>query len=161
VRTLWLSHRAHALLHIRSMHYRKSSPNPPRLLLRIVAAAGAGAVVSACSSGSGQGDQSHVYGSAPEVPSDGGEEACNGFSECGGGTTYVPPSMDAGADVDVAFGLVDAGAPDVLDAGADGDAELHCGTGVCGSIVSPPSDAGEASTIVTGLVVSPDGGSDQ
>jgi hypothetical protein len=136
------------------MHYRKSSPNPPRLLLRIVAAAGAGAVVSACSSGSGQGDGSHVFGSAPAVPSDGGEEACNGFSECGGGSTYVPPPMDAA--------LVDA-APDheVFDGSADGDAELPCGTGVCGSIVSPPSDAGEASTIVTGLVVSPEGGSDQ
>jgi hypothetical protein len=142
VRTLRLSHTAHTLLHVCSMHYRKSSPNPPRLLLRIVAAAGAGAVVSACSSGSGQGgDQYHGVGSAPAVPSDGGGEGgCNGFSECGGGSAYVPPSMDAGAD---------------------GDAELPCGTGVCGSIVSPPSDAGEASTIVTGLVVSPEGGSDQ
>jgi hypothetical protein len=48
-----------------------------------------------------------------------------------------------------------------LDGSADGDAELPCGTGVCGSVVSPASDAGDASAIILGIVVRPEGGSDQ
>jgi hypothetical protein len=49
----------------------------------------------------------------------------------------------------------------LYDAGADHDAELPCGTGVCGSVVSPTLDAGEASTIIVGIMVRPDGGPDQ
>ena len=93
------------------MHYRRSSPNPPRLLLRIVAAAGAGAVVGACSSGSGPG--SHPLGLADSAP-DAGDNCCPG--------------------------AVDTGASDIPDASADTDAELHCGIGVCGSIVEPDAD---------------------
>jgi hypothetical protein len=96
------------LLNSLAMHYRKSSPNPPRLLLRIVAAAGAGAVVGACSSGSGQG--SHPVGLADSAP-DAGDNCCPG--------------------------VVDTGASDIPDGSADTDAELHCGIGVCGIVIEP------------------------
>jgi hypothetical protein len=132
-----LLHSAHTLRYICSMHYRRSSPNPTRLVLRIVAAAGAGAVVSACSSGSGQ-------GSLP----------CGGV--CGSVGIAQPDASDDGGGTESVGSVAN-----FADASGDGDAELPCGTGVCGSIVSPPSDAGDASTIILGLVVRPEGGSDQ
>lgn len=83
------------------MHYRKSSPNPPRLLLRIVATAGAGALVGACSSGSGT-ESGHpcgsgFCGSAVMIPSDadvdGDAELRCGTGVCG---SIGLPSSDAG-----------------------------------------------------------------
>jgi hypothetical protein len=144
------------------MHYRKSSPNPPRLLLRIVAAAGAGAVVGACSSGSGQGE-SHLFtgsigsqlGDAEpsDADVDGNSDPGCGVLCCGFCGSTVGLSQDAGEASSVGGGLYDAG--------ADHDAELPCGTGVCGSVVSPTLDAGEASTTIVGIMVRPEGGPDQ
>jgi|HubBroStandDraft_1064217.scaffolds.fasta_scaffold277028_2 hypothetical protein len=86
---------------------------------------------------------------------DGGTDPGCGVLCCGLCGSTVVPSEDAGEASSVEGGIFDAGA------GADGDAELPCGTGVCGSVVSPESDAGEASTIIVGIVVRPEGGPDQ
>jgi hypothetical protein len=123
---------ARRLLIARDMLYRKSSPTPPRLLLRIVAAAGAGALVGACSSGSS---------SEPQTPV---------------GVTINYP--EAGDEMPVVAGSV----PLPLDAGHDADAELPCGIGVCGSIGQPAadgsSDAEVAEVGFPGLVVHPESG---
>jgi hypothetical protein len=49
------------------MLYRKSSPHPPKLLLRVVAAGAGAALVAACSSG---GDTQTHYPANPEAGSD-------------------------------------------------------------------------------------------
>ena len=129
-----------------SMLYRKASPRPPRLLLRIAATAGASALVgvAACSSSSDS-PSSRLTGSVVSPPADdAGDAASNPVTimtgimanpdatACGGGVcgSVVMP-QDGG----------DAGdfAPD-----AENDAEsmdatddvTHCG-GVCGVIVRP------------------------
>jgi hypothetical protein len=120
------------------MLYRKTAPTPPRLLLRIVATVGAGALlgVAACSS-------STSSGSVPSAPTDAADEAdfvdsagsiANPFLDatlpCGGGPCgSVAHLPDAGDGGDLP--------PDASDTGVDApDDVTHCG-GVCGVIVRP------------------------
>ena len=101
------------------MLYRKASPTPPRLLLRIVATAGAGALLgmTACSSSSSN-------GVGPNPPTDAADEGVN-------------LGVDGGvADLDAFMGLV-----------AYPDATLACGGGPCGSVALPP-DGGDAGGLV-------------
>jgi hypothetical protein len=102
------------------MLYRKAPPNPPRLLLRIVATAGAGALLAmtGCSSSSSE-------GSATITPSDASADdammlACGAGLVCGSLAAPPPDGGDSG------------------DAGATGP----CGGHVCGSIALP-QDAGD------------------
>ena len=133
------------------MLYRKAPPTPPRLLLRIVATAGAGALLgmTACSSSSSN-------GVGPSPPTDAADEAEFDASPivtglvanppdatlaCGGGpcgSVALPPDGgDAGGlvpDADAEASPVDASF-DGSDASVDSpDAIAHCG-GVCGVIV--------------------------
>jgi hypothetical protein len=133
------------------MLYRKAPPIPPRLLLRIVATAGAGALLgmAACSSSSSN-------GVGPSPPTDAADETELDASRivtglvanppdatlpCGGGpcgSVALPPDGgDAGGLVPDADGEASP-----LEASLDGsdadvespDAIAHCG-GVCGVIV--------------------------
>jgi hypothetical protein len=141
------------------MLYRKSSPKPPTLLLRIVATAGASALlgVSACS------DVMGVVPDAGGVVPDAGE--AGNPSPCGGGpcgSVVMPP--DGGE-----AGVVGGGIVVSPDAGAD--AQGPCGGHVCGVLVMPP-DAGDDGTapsgsidsgrdVLLGVVIRPEGGFDQ
>jgi hypothetical protein len=142
------------------MLYRKAPPTPPRLLLRIVATAGAGALMgmAACSSSS-------VNGLAADSPADAADDADlldaspvftgllanpDATLPCGGGpcgSVALPPDGgDAGGpvyDADAGGPIYDAdagGSPadaslDGSDAGVDSpDAIAHCG-GFCGVVV--------------------------
>jgi len=140
------------------MLYRKSPPKPPRLLLRIVSAASAGALVGACGGSSGGGSQDHTIfaGSLPGVPQDAGDEeavSVGGGSRC---TDCMPsdagPSdaelMDGGFLVapDSGFHGTMAFPGDGGDAGNDadaGDAALHCGNGGFCGVVVMPGDGGD------------------
>jgi hypothetical protein len=124
------------------MLYRKSSPYPPRLLLRIVAAAGTGALVGACSSSSG--GEPQVYGSVINPYNEAGDEMPVGGGSVSHGLVGMPP--DASND-------------------HDADAALPCGIGVCGSIAQPAADAGDGSSDAEaaevgfpGLVIHPESG---
>lgn len=141
------------------MLYRKASPTPPRLLLRIVAGAGAGAMLGAvaCSSSSLSGVTAapHDGGDTSLDGTDGtdaDDTSCHGFC-VGVGSVAVPPGEDA-SDQDVfrpmgSYGQLpdasdagyvplgsDAGyvAPD--DAAQDLDAAGPCHP-VCGLIIRP------------------------
>jgi hypothetical protein len=113
------------------MLYRKSPPTPPRFLLRIAAAAGAGTLFGIAACG---GAESGIEGAAPAIPSDASVDAplACGAVFCG----LVSEPVDA-SDTDSAqtmtSGLVSM--PD--------DAGLACGNGVCGSVGHLP-DAGDA-----------------
>jgi hypothetical protein len=76
------------------MVYRKSPPRPPRLLLRVVAAAGAGALLgaTACSS------NSPIEGSLPAVPNDSGADhsAGGGVAPCADGGCGIVVSPEGG-----------------------------------------------------------------
>jgi hypothetical protein len=114
------------------MMYRKAPPQPPKLLLRIVSAAGAGVLVGAAACG-GVAD-SQIYGSVVQTPDDSG----HGVGSSGS-------SGDAGGDESYHGELGSSGAP-----GCDG----FCG-------VSPaPDDASEMDVvgIDAGILISPDGG---
>ncbi|HEX8793559.1 MAG TPA: hypothetical protein VF765_21600 [Polyangiaceae bacterium] len=100
------------------MIYRKSSPNPPRMLLRVVAAAGASAVAigaGACGSSAG-----------PEAPGfiDGGWDVVICADGCGigeggeGGGFY----QEAGGDGD-AFSPADAHDSGGTESGSEGGGE--------------------------------------
>jgi hypothetical protein len=133
---------------LKSMLYRKSSPQPPRLLLRIVAAASAGAVVGACGGSGGPNGTNGGVGSMGLPPSDASEEQA---FVVGGGTmitgVIAAPTPDGGA-TDAEPGASDAQSSDAQSSEA-GDAH----------------DAGDAQfvgggTVVSGLVIAPDGGRD-
>jgi hypothetical protein len=133
------------------MLYRKAPPTPPRLLLRIVATAGAGALLgmAACASSSSN-------GVVPSPPSDAADEAELDATPIVTGLVANPPdatlpcgggpcgSVAFPADGGDAGGLVPATDAEAspLDASLDGsdanvespDAIAHCG-GVCGVIV--------------------------
>lgn len=121
------------------MIYRKPVARPARLLLRIVATAGAAAVGIACS---GEVLDQHsdpacnegICGSIAAVPQDagvGGGFTCGDAGLCG--TIAVPE--DAGDDASSAVGLV-----------CGGDA------GLCGSI-AVPDDAGDEDAAMGGGMV--------
>jgi hypothetical protein len=133
------------------MLYRKAAPNPPRMLLRIVASTGALLCVTAC--------ESQQISGLSVLPSDAATDAeVDGDQFCCGSTIGVPPGPDAGI---LSFPPgPDAGIlsfpPDAGDAGdssdVPGDAEslgdtgagssdatddvTHCG-GFCGVVVHP------------------------
>jgi hypothetical protein len=140
------------------MLYRKSSPNPPRLLLRIVATAGAGALVgaAACSSSEPSGPcgggpcgtvvlvpDSGLDAGTPDAQSaDATAEAEAGQGPGGGGpsgSVAAPP--DAGDGGESEAGTVVGGG---LFPKPDAEAESGpCGGGPCGVIIMP-HDAGVA-----------------
>lgn len=134
------------------MLYRKSSPNPPRLLLRIVASAGAGALVSAaaCSSSEPSGPcgggpcgtvvlvpDSGVDPGPPDAQSaDVAAEAEPGRGPCGGGpcgSVAIPPDAGDGGEPEAAT-VVGGGLFPKPDAEAEGG---PCGGGPCGVIIMP------------------------
>jgi hypothetical protein len=99
------------------MIYRKAPPQPGRLLLRVVAVAGAGAVAGAvaCSSSSSGGSVGFVSGAVDGGGSDVGADQVVSGSSTGGG--FLAP--DGGEEVGVGCdgcGLVglDAATSDVL-----------------------------------------------
>ena len=108
------------------MLYRKVPPSPPRLLLRIVATAGTGALLgaAACSSTS---SGSIAGGSITNMPSDDASNAVMGFGA-------YPCYEDASACVDAAGPITnpDEGGP--------------CNGGLCGAVgmIMPGGDAGDA-----------------
>jgi hypothetical protein len=129
------------------MLYRKVAPNPRRLLLRIVATAGAGALLGVTSCAS-----SEQHGLLPEAPQDAAVDGSSACHPCG---SLANPPDDAEADASqvTPMGFVPCPtgvcgsapySPDGGDAGAEAgpDAEaldaaddvVHCG-GVCGVIV--------------------------
>jgi hypothetical protein len=131
------------------MLYRKSSQNPPTLLLRIVATAGATAVLAAC------GGEAF---SNPDADAGGTEQT----GPCGGGPCgSVAMPSDSGDVGHVVTGLV-ANPPDAggspgpcngrpcgvvvmpTDAGEAAAPHGPCNGGPCGVVVMP-TDAGEAS----------------
>jgi hypothetical protein len=128
------------------MIYRKHSPTPPRLLLRIVGTAGAGALLgaAACSSSSAP---PVVMGVVPNVETDGAASDAAPVVAMTGSVACLPDATD---------GVV--GCPDTSP-DASADAHLQVVTG----IVVSPSDASiddANSQVVTGLVVSPSDASD-
>jgi hypothetical protein len=134
------------------MLYRKSSPHPPTFLLRIVATAGAGALLGATACGG-----SSTMGSIAIADSGSGNDAGNGGvppRPCGGGicgSAVMPP--DSG---EVGFIDSDTAYPDSWV-----DSPGPCNGGPCGSVVMPV-DAGEASVmgIMVGLVPNQDAEAD-
>jgi hypothetical protein len=127
------------------MLYRKAPPRPTKLLLRVVAVAGAGALLgaAACSS-------SDSVGSSVLAP-DASDDHASGGSVDGGhydGPNGVVPNPDGG-DEHVVTGLVDGGE----DASDD-----HVVSGaVDGGIVVNP-DASDDGPV--GVIVHPDSGGD-
>jgi hypothetical protein len=142
------------------MLYRKAAPNPPRLLLRIVATAGAGALlgVAACSSSSSSGSTPLLPGDAADQGDFDANQIMTGVLPenpdatlaCGGGPCGIMvlphPDGSAGSASDAGG---DAPADGVDDATADADlsdgttkdggeagASLHCPP-ICGVVVHP------------------------
>jgi hypothetical protein len=125
------------------MLYRKSSPTPPTLLLRIVVTAGASALLgtAACSGVSDVPPGAQQFDGSGNIPSPdlgldastpGNPGQCNG-APCAGGST--PQSGH------------DAAAPTVVPppAQVEDAGKGPCSGGPCGSIVMPPpEDAGKA-----------------
>ena len=131
------------------MLYRKSSPNPPTLLLRIVASAGASAILgtAACSG------TDPVMGSVASIPDSGHEQpnvgqggqppgsadsGTPGTGPCGGGpcgTVAMPPAGDASV-------APCNGGPcgTVVMPPADDAGKGPCNGGPCGTVVMPPAD---------------------
>jgi hypothetical protein len=119
------------------MIYRKAPPQPGRLLLRVVAVAGAGAVlgVVACSSGS-SGLQQMGFAANPDAGGDSGDSGFMGATD-GGGSDVLNGFVDAGGGI---MGATDGGV---------------CEEG-CGLVGNPDAEA----DVITGVVVHPDGGTD-
>jgi hypothetical protein len=101
------------------MLYRKSPPAPPRLLLRIAAAAGAGTLygIAACSSPPG------LTGVAPAIPSDASDDAP---LACGGEFCGIVYDGSVGDDALPACGGGFCGI--LYEGGVDGMAHPHDGS---------------------------------
>ena len=127
------------------MLYRKSSPNPPRFLLRIVATAGASALLTAAACVGDTGGSTGNPNPDAEAP---GIPPCGAGGVCG----VVPlPTSDSG--------FVGGGSlPAPTDAGLEARTG-PCGGGPCG-VVAMPQDAGEASIVGDGTMPSADSGAD-
>ena len=124
------------------MLYRSRPVHPPKLLLRIVSAAGAGVLLgaAACSSSSGGGAPIGLDGGidsgSPETPADGSAEGAVLVCGKGGlcGSIAMLPDAEGAADV-----------------GAAGDGPLTCGHGgVCGVMIMP-----DDASVVHGVVINP------
>jgi hypothetical protein len=155
------------------MIYRKAPPQPPKLLLRIVSAAGAGVLVGAAACG-GVAD-SQIHGSVVQTPDDSGDSigdenawgassghgcnsgVCPPFPGATSGTGFVvgvtpnvPPDAGDASDVDVVG--IDAGiriSPDAGDASVS-DANDHDAP-----MVDATSDA-NGGCHVLGICIRPD-----
>jgi hypothetical protein len=119
------------------MIYRKAPPQPPKLLLRIVSAAGAGVLVGAAACG-GVAD-SQIHGSVVQTPDDSGQ-------------TQTPDDSGnaVGDEYQGGEGLIDSGFPDT---GPEALPDVN------GFVVYP--DAGDATDmdvvgIDAGILISPD-----
>jgi hypothetical protein len=133
------------------MIYRKQSPTPPRLLLRIVGTAGAGTLLSVAACGSNP-PPDVFMGSVPngDTSNDGGVDSASFIGE---GSVANPPGSVAcppdGSDV--------VGCPGTFPDASD-DATDH---GITGSVACPPDASGiQGCPVVAGLVVSPSDASD-
>lgn len=129
------------------MIYRKAPPQPSRLLLRVVAVAGAGAVTGlvACSSSSAPSGEGFL-----QYPPDGGHDA--GTDAFVGGGTVANP--DSGV-----MGMVDGHAP----ADAQSDVVNGLVPNPDGGLDAEPGDAesdGSTEDVITGVVVNPDASGD-
>jgi hypothetical protein len=125
------------------MLYRKSSPNPPTLLLRIVTSAGASAILgtAACSG------TDPVMGSVASIPDSGEPQQSVGqappTSSDGSANSGTPGPVDPPGAVTGIVVMPPAG-----DAGEQGggggtdDAAQPDGHGFFGSVINPPDDAG-------------------
>jgi len=114
------------------MIYRKASPSPPRMLLRIVAGAGACAIAAACSSTSPD-----VEGSVATMDAGRGDAA-----------------QDAGDDAPL-HGVIDSGGVGDVVTGVVVNPDAASGSG--GGIMVNPDASGD---VVTGVVVNPDASAD-
>jgi hypothetical protein len=119
------------------MLYRKAPPAPPRLLLRIVATAGAGALLgfTGCSSSSGSPvDSGSVVG--PEaglmanVPSDASDDSAPTVNSSSGGIIVMPDDDASPADAEAGL---DGSSPDAFDGSGDATGPCH----PCGVVVRP------------------------
>ena len=147
------------------MIYRKSSPNPPTFLLRIVASAGASALLgtAACSgtdpvmgsvaSVADSGDERPVEGVAGLAPNpqggQGGDDAtAPPVGQCLGicGSATISPDADAG-------GPCNGGPCGAVAMPPDAGSGKPCNGGPCGTIVMPPPD--DAGQIITGSLPAP------
>jgi hypothetical protein len=138
------------------MIYRKQSPTPPRMLLRIVGTAGAGTLLSVAACGS---PSPEVVGSAPgSAPIVGGtssDAAADSASYTVLGGVVVNPSGSVACPDD---GSVVLGCPVIHPADASDDATDH---GITGIVACPPDASWtQGCPILTGLVVSPTDASD-
>jgi hypothetical protein len=124
------------------MIYRKAPPQPGRLLLRVVAMAGAGAVAGAFAC-SGSGDVQRAGFVSGAV--DGGGHDGQGDEFVGGGSDAF-----MGFTTDTGGFTTDTG---VSDAFTDSPV---CEDG-CGLVGNPDAE----SDVITGVVVHPDGGTDE
>ena len=135
------------------MIYRKQSPTPPRLLLRIVGTAGAGTLLGMAACGSPSPD---LVGSAPALGTNDGGTSSDGASDSAPDTIFMG-SLVTGSVACPADGSEVVGCPGTFpDASDDATASSVDGSGAC-----PPDASGiEGCPIVTGLVVSPNDASD-
>jgi len=123
------------------MLYRKAPPGPPRLLLRIVATAGAGALLgfTGCSSDSGSPVDSGSAvgpegGLLPNVASDASDDSAPVvFSSSGG--IMIRPDDDA-SPPDAEAGL-DVSSPDAFDGSGDATDDATAPCHPCGVVVRP------------------------
>ena len=116
------------------MLYRRTPRNPPTLLLRIVATAGAGTLLGMASCG---GETSTANGSLPFVPATQNQEP-QGDDDSG-----PPPGFCQGSNFCgfIAYGVVDAGAPD--------EEAPSCGGHPCGSVGYIDAEASIDSSVDT------------
>jgi hypothetical protein len=127
------------------MLYRRTPPNPPRLLLRIVATAGAGALlgVAACSSSSDSAGPPGVAGFPPADAADDGESDANQIM------TGIVANPDATIGCGGSLGVCGSVGYIPQDGGEDAnpDATGPCGESPCpmidGGILVMPYDGGE------------------
>jgi|SRR5580704_5453214 hypothetical protein len=134
------------------MIYRKQSPTPPRLLLRIVGTAGAGTLLGMAACGSNP----NIVGSTGGVETNDGGMSSDGASDSAP-DTIVMGSVVTGSVACPADGSDVVGCPGTFPDASD-DAADH---GISGSVVCPPDASGiQGCPVVTGLVVSPSDASD-
>ncbi len=114
------------------MIYRKAPPQPTRLLLRIVAGAGALMGATACGSGA-------PLNGIVNLPDDAGADAETSDARVVTGVAPAPPGNDSGEEASTVGGGVSPCHP-------------------CGAVVIPPDDSGIDASELHGVVPFGDGG---
>ncbi len=108
------------------MIYRRSPPRPPRLLLRVVAGAGAIASIASAAACGSQAMPTEGVATMPEDAGDGGQDgtSCLGLcdAEFDGAPTGVTDTGGFFTDVTTPEGVVDAPADGVADGSQEGAA---------------------------------------